>query len=200
MLYRSSSQLGKNWLHSWCTRTIEDELMNQKYSLLAGLMLLTAIKAGYAAPDRAQLAVWANEAIIATYTFDYKNFIADQKEIAKYFTSTGWIAYSKALNNSKLPETVQKNNYEVTAVATQPPILTTLDPAHWQATMMILVEYKNLQYTQQQNLKIQLGFTTAPSGQGIRGFAVTSLKSTVTTPPCQCKNDVNNSATTPVKQ
>ena len=72
-------------------------------------MLLIVSQLGYAAPDRTQLAVWANEAIIATYTFNYKNYIQDQKEIAKYFTAEGWIAYSKALDDSKVPEAVQKN-------------------------------------------------------------------------------------------
>ncbi|KTD34625.1 IcmL-like protein [Legionella moravica] len=161
--------------------------MTKLFTIAAGLLLFLAPHTGIAAPDRTQLAVWANEAIIATYTFDFKNYLQQQKEIAKYFTSDGWIAYTKALNDSKLPEAVQKNSYEVTAVATQPPVLTTLDPTHWQATMTVLVVYKNPQYQQQQNLKVVLSFTQAPSGQGVRGFAVTSLQAGITEPPCECK-------------
>ncbi|AMQ26579.1 TPA: DotI/IcmL family type IV secretion protein [Legionella pneumophila] len=161
--------------------------MNKTITIALSLLLSITSKLTYAGPDRAQLAVWANEAIIATYTFDYKNYMQQQKEIAKYFSADGWIAYSKALNQSKLPEVVQKNAYFVNAVATEPPKLITLDPTHWQAIMPILVVYKNPQYEQKQNLKVVLGFTVASPGQGVRGFSVTSLQSTPISPPCQCK-------------
>jgi hypothetical protein len=170
---------------------IENKLMKKKSSFLSGLILLLVTQFSMANPDRTQLVVWANEAIIATYTYNYKDFLEEQKEIAKYFTADGWIAYSNALNASKLPDAIQKNLYDVTAVATQPPMLVTLDSDHWQVTMPILVVYKNPQYQQQQNLKIVLNFETAPSGQGVRGFSVTSLQSTITTPPCQCPQAKN---------
>lgn len=169
--------------------------MNKTLTIVLGLLISITTQLTYAGPDRTQLAVWANEAIIATYTFDYKNYTQQQKEIAKYFTANGWISYSKALNESKLPEAVQKNAYYVTAVATEPPKLVTLDPTHWQAIMPILVVYENPQYQQKQNLKVVLGFTQAASGQGVRGFSVTSLQSTPISPPCQCKNDNNSSNT-----
>jgi hypothetical protein len=139
-----------------------------------------------AASEDAPLLVWANEAIIASYTFSAANYLDDQKKIARYFTSGGWIAFNKALNASKLPEVIKKNAYEVTAVATAPPELVTLDPTHWTVIMPILVQYKNPQYNQQQQLKVTLGFTTATAGQGMRGYAITSLQSVVTQPPCQC--------------
>ncbi|KGP62932.1 type IV secretion protein IcmL [Legionella norrlandica] len=163
--------------------------MNKTLIFVLGVFISLASQLVFAGPDRAQLAVWANEAIIATYTFDYKNYIQQQKEIAKYFTADAWIAYSKALNASKLPEAVQKNAYYVDAVATEPPKLITLDPTHWQAIMPILVVYQNPQYQQKQNLKVVLGFTQASPGQGVRGFSITSFQSTVISPPCQCKNE-----------
>lgn len=167
--------------------------MNKIGTMVFSLILLMIGQYSYAAPpDRTQLAVWANEAIIATYTFDYKNYVQQQKEIAKYFTADGWIAYSKALSDSKLPEAVQKNNYEVTAVATEPPKLITLDPTHWQAIMTILVVYQNPQYQQKQNLKVVLSFTQATAGQGVRGLSVSSLKTTAITPPCQCNKEETN--------
>ena len=162
--------------------------MFKKIHPLSGLILFLFSPLDYATPDRTQIAVWANEAIIATYTFNYKTYLQQQKDIAKYFTADGWIAYSKALNASKLPEAVQKNAYDVTAVATQPPKIITFDPNHWQAIMPILVVYQNPQYQQRQNLKVVMRFTETPAGQGVRGFSITSLQSTVTEPPCQCPN------------
>ena len=83
-------------------------------------------------------------------------------------------------------DVIKQNSYEVTAIATAPPEIITLDLTHWSVIMPILVQYKNPQYQQQQQLKISLGFTTATAGQGVRGYAITSLQSTVTTAPCQC--------------
>ncbi|MCL5272466.1 MAG: DotI/IcmL family type IV secretion protein [Gammaproteobacteria bacterium] len=165
--------------------------MNKLFAFITSMLLLSAIQTGYSAPERAPLAVWVNEAIVATYTYDFKNYLQQQKDIAKYFTANGWISYSKALIDSKLPETVNKNSYEVSAVATQPPVIADVDPTHWLASMPVLVVYKNPQYQQQQHLKITLGFTQVPSGQGVRGFAITSLQSKVIKPPCECKTPDN---------
>jgi hypothetical protein len=140
----------------------------------------------YAQVDKAQLAVWANEAIVATYSLNSKNYLQMQKKIAKYFTTEAWIAYTKALNQSKLPESIQKNAYAVSAVATAPPVIKDLDANHWEATMPILVVYQNPQYKQQQQLKVVLQFGHAASGQGVRGFSITAFKTVTTEPPCVC--------------
>lgn len=166
--------------------------MNNTLQRIAGMVCVLASFLAQATPDKTQLAVWVNEAIVATYSYDYKNYIADQKAIAKYFTSDGWIAYTKALNESKLPEAVQKNAYFVSAVSTMPPKVNMLDETHWQATMPVLVVYENPQYQQQQNLDVVIKFTVAPAGQGVRGLTITNLKSTVSTPPCQCKPTTTN--------
>jgi hypothetical protein len=163
--------------------------MNKKVQLICSMALFICSQLAYTAPDATQLAVWANEAIVATYTFDYKNYLQDQKAIAKYFTAEGWMAYTKALNDSKLPEAVQKNDYYVSSVATQPPEITSLDSTHWQATMPVLVVYKNPQYQQQQSLKVIIKFGLAPSGQGVRGLSISNLKATPSAPSCQCKED-----------
>lgn len=158
--------------------------MNKKLQYLSAFSLCFFISTSHAVPDRTQLAVWANEAIVATYTYDYKQYLENQKAIAKYFTSTGWIAYSKALNDSKLPDLVKKNQYTVSAVATSPPELSNLDETHWVASMPILVLYKNPQYQQKQALKVVIIFTQATSGLGVRGLSITSLNATEGPAPC----------------
>ncbi|MFI4918062.1 MAG: DotI/IcmL family type IV secretion protein [Legionellales bacterium] len=171
--------------------------MNKKNQFLASIAVLMLSQSAHTAADKTQLAVWANEAIIATYSYDYQNYVSEQKEIAKYFTSNGWINYTKALNASKLPDSVQKNNYVVSAVATQPPQVITSDATHWQATMPILVVFKNPQYQQQQHLKVVLTFTNAQAGQGVRGLSISSLQTTVTEPPCACTKEAANTSGKP---
>lgn len=167
--------------------------------LLLLLILLCSNQYSLAATDRTQLVVWANEAIIASYSYNYQSYLEHQKELAKYFTAAGWISYSKALNEAKLAESVQKNAYDVTAVATQPPTLVTLDPNHWQVSMPILVVYKNPQYQQQQHLKVVINFAAAPAGQGVRGFSMSSLQTTAISPPCTCpiNSDGTSQSTSP---
>jgi len=135
-------------------------------------------------------AVWANEAIVATYSFDDKNFIEQQKEIAQYFTAAAWIQYSRAFQASQIPKLVKENHYTVSAVALLPPVISHLSPQHWQAVMPLLVLYKNPQYQQKQTLNVTLDFMQAPAGQGVRGFVVTLFQSKIASPPCQC--DVQN--------
>jgi hypothetical protein len=161
--------------------------MNKIIQILSGICFVICSQLAYTQADKTQMAVWVNEAIIATYTYDYKAYLQEQKEIAKYFSAAGWIAFTKALDDSKLPEAVQKNNYYVSAVATQPPEVTAIDSTHWKAIMPILVVYKNSANQQQQNLKIIITFTQAASGLGVRGYSIDSLQSTASEPPCQCK-------------
>lgn len=142
---------------------------------------------GYAAPNNTELAVWANEAIVATYTYNYKNFLDQQKEIAKYFTAKGWTDYSNAINAAQLPELVKKNSYFVSAVATSPPEVGPFAPNAWKAVMPLLVVYKNPQYQQQQTLSVTIYFKEVPSNQGVRGLAIESIQTKVAKPPCQCE-------------
>jgi len=160
-------------------------MLFQRAALMFILLIIVPLRT-MASPDNTQLAVWANEAIVATYTYDYKNYLPRQQEIAHYFTSTAWINYSTALQNSKLPESVIQNSYSVSAVATLPPTIKTIAANHWQAVMPILVIYKNSKYQQKQTLEVTLDFQAAPNGQGVRGLAIINLKADVSESACQC--------------
>lgn len=164
------------------TRTIFYRL-----GVMATVFWLLYPLASFAIPQETQLSVWANEAIVATYTYNYKNFLPRQREIAKYFTSTAWKAYSDALQKAKLPESVNKNSYTVSSVATSPPVLTQSGPNQWHVVMPILVLYENPQYKQTQHINVNLFFKTADSGQGVRGLVITALNAELTSPACSCE-------------
>jgi len=149
------------------------------------LLLCCFTLSTHAASTDIALAVWANEAIVTTYTFDFEHFLAEEKEIAKYFTAKGWIDYTRAMTDSKLPETIQKNSYYVSAVATMPPTIKKNHDTTWEVTMPILVIYKNPAYTQKQNVLVSLtGIRTTK--EGVRGYAISSLRASVITDPCRC--------------
>jgi Type-IV b secretion system, inner-membrane complex component len=162
--------------------------INRRQSIVLSMLLLSTIARADSLNDTdTQLSVWANEAIVATYTYDYKNFLQRQKEIAKYFTAAGWIAYTAALNAAKLPQTVQENAFFVSSVATSPPEIKTRSAQHWQANMPLLVVYKNPQYQQRQHLNVVINFIRVPAGQGVRGLAINSLQAQESKPTCKCE-------------
>lgn len=150
------------------------------------LFLSMMVNLCYAVPSDGDLSVWANEAIVNTYTFSANNFLNRQKEIAKYFTTQAWVNYNKALQASKLNEAIQKNNYTVSSVALLPPTLKNIGK-EWQATMPLLVLYANAHYQQKQTLAVVITFTTAQANEGVRGLVLTSFTTTVTAPPCRCE-------------
>lgn len=165
--------------------------MSKIKALLSGLLCLFVGVSQATAADETQLAVWVNEAIVATYTYSARDYVDKQREIAKYFTAAGWTSYTTALNASGLPDAVKENAYAVSAVALAPPLLTVSDDGQsWKASMPLLVVYKNPQQQQKQTLQVSISFTRASNGTGVRGFAINSLKAQVTTAPCQCKPDV----------
>lgn len=149
-----------------------------------------------AAPNQTELAVWANEAVVSTYSYNFNNFLQRQKEIAKYFTAKGWTDFSTVFIASKIPEAVKTNSYSVSAVATLPPQIKALGPNKWQAKMPLLVVYQNPQYQQKQNLEVSVNFIEVPRGQGIRGLAITSLQAKAITPTCKCDLNGDSAQTT----
>lgn len=163
---------------------------------LNAILLLLWFSSSQATPDATQVAVWANEAIVATYTYDYKNYLPRQRDIAKYFSAAGWTAYSTALNASGLPGVVEKNAYFVTAVATMPPEIKALGSSQWQVSMPLLVIYKNPQYQQNQTLQVTINFSEAPAGQGVRGLAINNLQAKITKPACECLPSMPDTSTT----
>lgn len=150
------------------------------------LVLFMSLPWSAFAIDETTLEVWANEAIVGTYSYNYQNFLARQKAIATYFTSQGWINYTKALTAAKLPESIQKNAYYVSAVATMPPTIKSLRDNYWQAEMPLLVVYQNPQYQQKQNIDVTIEFTSVPANQGVRGLAIASIQAKEIKPSCKC--------------
>jgi Type-IV b secretion system, inner-membrane complex component len=148
------------------------------------IFFLISSKAMAASPEEIQLQVWANEAIVSTYTYDYANWLKRQKEIAKYYSGSAWINYSKALLEAKLPQTVKKNQYKVSAVATLPAKISKKEIINkklvWVINMPVLAVFENPQYQQKQYLDVTIRVAKAPAGQGIRGFNIIQFISVVT--------------------
>ena len=84
-------------------------------------------------------------------------------------------------------DAVTKNAYYVSAVAQLPPVIKTTGVGQWQASMPLLILYKNPQFQQKQILQVEISFSTAPAGQGVRGMSIKNLQSKTIKAPCVCK-------------
>lgn len=158
------------------------------YRRLSYLFLWSICTACLASPSETDLSVWVNEAIVNTYTLSADNFLNRQKAIAKYFTTQGWINFNQALQAAKLQDSIVSNHYTVSAVALLPPTIKVLTANQaWQAKMPLLVLYKGPQDQQKQTLEVVITFVSAKNNEGVRGLALTSFTTTITTPACRCE-------------
>ena len=155
--------------------------------LISGVLFFNSLFVGaaFSADNDVKLVVWVNTAATQAYTFDYKDFIKQQKEIAKYFTATAWISFSKALIDAKIVDSVKKNSYSVSAVPTLVPIIKQISEDAWESTIHLLVLYKNESYTQKQNLTAIINFVRTTK-EGVDGYAITSMQTISSEEPCQC--------------
>lgn len=130
--------------------------------------------------------IWAHQAILATFQISHDSYIADQKEIARYFTSKAWQQYLQGLNKVKYQDFIAKNYYRVSAVALKPVQLAVKPEGYWQATMPVLIQYKNPQYEQFQTLSVTIQFHSAKPGLGIQGYQLVSYQSKQLDKLCKC--------------
>lgn len=162
--------------------------MKTKYLLFIGIFLFTISLRTLAVNEQVMQSVWVNEAIISTYTYDYKNVLERHKEIAEYYTAKAWTAYTNALLASNLLEDVKKNKYAVSAVATFPPEIKQLRSDIWEAYLPIIVAYKSPKNTQKQSLRVTIQFKkTNSQDEGVRGLAIISIKAEEEKGPCICE-------------
>lgn len=151
-------------------------------TLLLGLSLLTGIVSAADSPppiSNTSLLVWANEAVIKVYSYDFANFAAQLQGVSDYFTTDAWHAYTDAVSKAKTLDTVTSNKLTVSAVALKPPVIKEQKPIganyQWKVEMPTLVNYESPNTTKQQKLMIELVISTVAAPQGVRGLAIQSF-------------------------
>lgn len=162
--------------------------MNNLSRRLVLVFLLLFFKSTQALEASVPMQVWVNQAIVNLFTFSFDNWESRQKDMASYFTTDAWQAYLKAMNQSNIITVVKNNKYTVSAVATLPPSIKLIGKNLYEASMPIIVSYKNADKTQVQHLTITLHvFETTNTGFG--KYAINQFLSKVDTMPCMCKED-----------
>lgn len=134
-------------------------------------------------PNQSDSAVlqWANQAAIASFTYNFVNFRDELQASSGFFTAEGWTQFLNALQQSNNLDAVKAKKLIVSAVATRAPIILQkglLNGVYsWRIQMPILVTYQSASEFSQQNNVVTMLITrvsplNSPRGIGISQFVV----------------------------
>lgn len=134
-------------------------------------------------PNQSDSAVlqWANQAAIASFTYNFVNFRDELQASSGFFTPEGWDQFLNALKQSNNLDAVKAKKLIVSAVATRAPIILQKGILNgnfsWRVQMPILVTYQSAsEFTQQNNVVTMLitrvSTLNSPRGIGISQFVV----------------------------
>ncbi len=134
-------------------------------------------------PNQSDSAVlqWANQAAIASFTYNFVNYRDELQSSSGFFTAEGWDQFLNALKQSNNLDAVKAKKLIVSAVATRAPIILQKGVLNgnysWRVQMPILVTYQSAsEFTQQNNvvtiLITRVSTLNSPRGIGISQFVV----------------------------
>lgn len=134
-------------------------------------------------PNQSDSAVlqWANQAAIASFTYNFVNYRDELQASSGFFTAEGWDQFLTALQQSNNLDAVKAKKLIVSAVATRAPIILQKGVLNgsfaWRVQMPILVTYQSAsEFTQQNNvvtmLIMRVSTLNSPRGIGISQFVV----------------------------
>ncbi len=134
-------------------------------------------------PNQSNAAVlqWANQAAIASFTYNFVNYRDELQAASAYFTEDGWKQFLSSLSDSNILVALKAKKLISSAVATRAPII--LDQGllngvySWRVQMPLLVTYQSASEFQQTKNIVTLLITristlTTPRGIGIAQIVV----------------------------
>ena len=134
-------------------------------------------------PNQSDSAVlqWANQAAIASFSYNFVNYREELQAASGFFTGAGWKQFLDALQESNNLDAVKAKKLIVSAVATRAPIILRKGVLNgrysWRVQMPILVTYQSAsEFSQSNNIVTMLirrvSTLNSPRGIGISQFVV----------------------------
>lgn len=122
------------------------------------------------------LLVWANEAAVTAYSYDFVHYRKELQTASQYFTPEGWKKFKEALDKSGNLDTVISKKLVVSAVATGVPVIleqgVNTGKYFWKVEMPMLVTYQNNSFIKNQNLVATMLVVRTPKNIGTRGLGI----------------------------
>lgn len=95
----------------------------------------------------AELLQWANQAVVAAYSYNFVNYRKELQDASQYFTPEGWQQFQSGLKASRNLETVIAKKMVVTATPTGAPVVTDQGILNgryaWRIRIPFLITYEN---------------------------------------------------------
>ena len=122
-----------------------------------------------------QLLQFAQEAAVASYTFDFVNYRKQLSELSSYYTKEGYGEYIDALTRSNL-DIVTRRKYVVSAVASGAPIVSRSGLRQgvyaWEVQMPMSVVYQSSAERADQKFVVKMMLMRMPTTENPRGVGV----------------------------
>src|SRR4029078_3022037 len=119
---------------------------------------------------------WANQAAIASFTYNFVNYRDELQASSGFFTAEGWDQFLGALQQSNNLDAVKAKKLIVSAVATRAPIILqkgVLNGSYsWRVQMPILVTYQSASEFTQQNNVVTMLITRVSTLNSPRGIGI----------------------------
>lgn len=133
-------------------------------------------------PNQSQSTIqgWAREVTQKVYTFDFLNIDTQLGSAKSYFTPDGWVAFTKAMKNSELVKTVEKNKVSVSITPIAEPIISSAAVTGgaeyaWKVICPVMVSYSGDMKTTTEEMIINVTIIRVPTTENPKGLGVVQL-------------------------
>ena len=155
-----------------------------KYYFLLSFTLLVSMIIGCASsssPDEdKEILAWSQEAVLATFSYDYANYHQQLEAASQYFIPQTWKFYFTALNASSGFKKVLNQKMVVSAVVQKMPVIisegvNTNSQPSWTVQVPAVITYENASVHIQKPVIISVGILRTKNQVGVRGLAISEL-------------------------
>lgn len=132
-------------------------------------------------PNQADSSVlqWANQAAIASYTYDFVSYRKELQVASEFYTAEGWQMFMDALVASNNLDAVKAKKLIVSAVATQAPVVLRKGILNgrysWRIQMPILVTYQSASQFTQENYMMTMLIQRVSTLNNPRGIGISQV-------------------------
>jgi intracellular multiplication protein IcmL len=123
---------------------------------------------------------WAALATRAALNLDFVNYSKQLNSASVYFTSSGWNAFSSALDKSGLLKTVQSKKLLMSAVVPGTPVIRFNGVIHgryiWRISMPVLVTFGSASEERQRKMSVTMIVSRVPVLDTAQGIQITDFE------------------------
>lgn len=125
------------------------------------------------------IAQWANQAAIASFTYNFVNYRAELESASEFFTAEGWQTFMQALESSNNLAAVQTKKLIVSAVATGAPVILQKGELNgrysWRVQMPLLATYQSASQFTQSNYVVTMLIQRVSTLNNPRGIGISQI-------------------------